>query len=112
MKVCVIGTGYVGLVVGVCLSNRGIKVTCVDTNQKKIENLQQGILPIYEPGLEDILHKNVQENRLFFTTDIAQGLQDAEVVYLAVGTPPAEDGSADLQYIFSAAEDGDFLTYL
>ena len=105
MKICVIGTGYVGLVVGVCLSNRGVHVTCVDTDLQKITNLQNGILPIYEPGLDEILHNNTKENRLFFTTDITVGLHEADVVYLAVGTPPAEDGSADLQYIFAAAED-------
>jgi UDPglucose 6-dehydrogenase len=105
MNVCVIGTGYVGLVVGVCLSNRGILVRCVDNNIEKIENLKNGILPIYEPGLDELVTKNVQENRLSFSTEITPSLKNADVVYLAVGTPPAEDGSADLQYIFAAAEE-------
>ena len=105
MNVCVIGTGYVGLVVGVCLSNRGVQVRCVDNNIEKIKNLHKGILPIYEPGLDDIVKKNTRENRLSFSTELSASLENVDVVYLAVGTPPAEDGSADLQYIYAAAED-------
>lgn len=103
MNVCVIGTGYVGLVSGVCFSDLGNHVTCVDLDEKKIDNLKQGIIPIYEPGLEELVLKNMKEERLFFTTDLKEGLLDAEVVIIAVGTPPKENGEADLQYVETVA---------
>ena len=96
MKITVIGTGYVGLVSGTCFAEMGNKVTCVDVNKEKIENLKKGIIPIYEPGLETMVLNNVANKNLFFTTDIAEAIKDVEVVFIAVGTPMGEDGSADL----------------
>ncbi|MBS1729244.1 MAG: UDP-glucose/GDP-mannose dehydrogenase family protein [Bacteroidetes bacterium] len=104
MKIVVIGTGYVGLVTGACLAEVGTEVTCIDVNEQKIENLQKGILPIYEPGLEDIVARNTQKNRLHFSTKLDEAIVDAEVAFIAVGTPPGEDGSADLQYVLKVAE--------
>ncbi|MDX2023798.1 MAG: UDP-glucose/GDP-mannose dehydrogenase family protein [Deltaproteobacteria bacterium] len=104
MKVCVIGTGYVGLVAGAGFADMGNDVVCCDIDQSKIDTLKAGQLPIYEPGLEDLVARNVQERRLSFTTDVPAGVAGAEVIVLAVGTPPGPDGSADLQYIFKAAE--------
>jgi UDPglucose 6-dehydrogenase len=104
MKICVIGTGYVGLVAGAGFSDMGNEVTCCDIDESKIETLKRGQLPIYEPGLEKLVSHNVGEGRLFFTTDVPAGVAGAEVVLLAVGTPPRADGSADLSYIFQAAE--------
>ena len=103
MKIAIVGTGYVGLVSGTCFSEMGIDVTCVDVNQEKIEQLQQGIIPIYEPGLEDMVHKNVKAGRLRFTTNLVEILDEVEVVFSAVGTPPDEDGSADLRYVLEVA---------
>lgn len=103
MKIAIVGTGYVGLVSGTCFSEMGIDVTCVDVNQEKIEKLKQGIIPIYEPGLEEMVHKNVKAGRLHFTTDLLALLEDVEVVFSAVGTPPDEDGSADLKYVLDVA---------
>ena len=105
MKITVIGTGYVGLVSGVCFSEFGFNVTCVDNNKQKIKNLQNKQLPIYEEGLEKLLVKNMQAKRLFFTCDLAKSVKDADIVFIAVGTPMADDGSANLDYIFSAASD-------
>ncbi len=105
MKICVIGTGYVGLVAGAGFADMGNDVTCCDVDKAKIDGLHKGQLPIYEPGLDKIVETNVAENRLSFTTDVAAGVAGAEVILLAVGTPPGPDGSADLQYIFKAAED-------
>lgn len=104
MKVCVIGTGYVGLVAGAGFADMGNDVVCCDIDQTKIDTLKGGKLPIYEPGLEDLVARNVEERRLSFTTDVPAGVAGAEVIVLAVGTPPGPDGSADLQYIFKAAE--------
>ncbi|MBG9374974.1 UDP-glucose/GDP-mannose dehydrogenase family protein [Panacibacter sp. DH6] len=104
MKIVVVGTGYVGLVTGACLSEVGIEVICIDVNKTKIENLQKGILPIYEPGLEDIVERNYKNGRLQFSTDLAESIVGAEVVFIAVGTPPGEDGSADLQYVLQVAD--------
>lgn len=104
MKIVVVGTGYVGLVTGACLSEVGIEVICVDVNVQKIENLQKGILPIYEPGLEDIVERNFKNGRLNFSTNLAEAIIGAEVVFIAVGTPPGEDGSADLQYVLQVAD--------
>ncbi len=105
MKIAVVGTGYVGLVSGTCFAETGITVTCVDIDKKKIENLQKGIIPIYEPGLENMVRRNVENGRLFFTTSLEESLMDSEAVFIAVGTPPDEDGSADLQYVLAVAED-------
>jgi len=104
MKVCVIGTGYVGLVVGVCLSERGHQVCCVDRDTVKIDNLHQGVLPIYEPGLENIVTRNVTDGRLRFSTDSATEIANAEVIYIAVGTPSADDGSANLGAVRAVAK--------
>lgn len=103
MNIAIVGTGYVGLVSGTCFSEMGVNVTCVDVNQEKIDKLKQGIIPIYEPGLEDMGHKNVKAGRLHFTTDLCSVLDDVEVVFSAVGTPPDEDGSADLKYVLEVA---------
>ncbi len=105
MKIVVVGTGYVGLVTGTCFAERGNNVTCVDIDQKKIDNLHKGILPIYEPGLETLVKTNVEEKRLSFTTKLADVINGADLVFIAVGTPPGEDGSADLQYVLGVASD-------
>jgi len=105
MKICVIGTGYVGLVAGAGFSDMGNDVTCCDLDKSKIDGLNRGELPIYEPGLDKLVETNAAEGRLLFTTDVAKGVAGADIVLLAVGTPPGPDGSADLQYIFKAAED-------
>ena len=104
MKIAVIGTGYVGLVSGTCFAEVGNTVTCVDVNAQKIEKLKKGIIPIYEPGLEAMVLSNIANKNLFFTTDIAQAIKQVEVVFIAVGTPMGEDGSADLQYVLSVAQ--------
>jgi UDPglucose 6-dehydrogenase len=103
MKVVVIGTGYVGLVTGTCFAEVGVDVTCVDIDQKKIENLKNGILPIYEPGLEEMVLRNTQKHRLHFSTSLEESIMGAEVAFIAVGTPPDEDGSADLKYVLAVA---------
>ncbi|MBW9148503.1 UDP-glucose/GDP-mannose dehydrogenase family protein [Clostridium sp. CM028] len=104
MKIVVAGTGYVGLVTGVCLSHLGLNVTCVDTNKEKIELMKQGTSPIYEPGLEELLKKNYEEGRLKFTTDYKSAYKEADVVFIGVGTPEREDGSANLDYVYAVAE--------
>ncbi|KAA4744144.1 UDP-glucose/GDP-mannose dehydrogenase family protein [Bacteroides fragilis] len=103
MKIAIVGTGYVGLVTGTCFSEMGVDVTCVDVIESKIDNLKKGIIPIYEPGLEDMVHRNYNAGRLKFTTSLASCLDDVEVVFSAVGTPPDEDGSADLKYVLEVA---------
>jgi len=103
-NICVIGTGYVGLVTGVCFSDLGNTVHCLDINEKRIENLKKNILPIYEPGLEEIVERNVEADRLFFTTDYHEALKEAEFAFIAVGTPSGVDGEADLSYVRDAAE--------
>jgi UDPglucose 6-dehydrogenase len=103
MKIAVVGTGYVGLVTGTCFAEVGIDVTCIDIDQRKIDNLKQGILPIYEPGLEEMVTRNVTAGRLRFSTSLADSIQDADVAFIAVGTPPGEDGSADLKYVLAVA---------
>jgi len=104
MKVSIFGTGYVGLVTGACLAEVGHDVLCIDVDESKIEGLKNGILPIYEPGLESIVKENYAEKRLSFSTDIQQGVKHATIQFIAVGTPPDEDGSADLQYVLSVAQ--------
>ena len=103
MNICVVGTGYVGLVVGTCMADLGFSVTCVDRDEAKIEGLRHGVIPIYEPGLQPILHRNAREGRLRFTTESAAAIQAADVVYIAVGTPGLPDGSADLSGVLSVA---------
>ena len=98
MNIAIVGTGYVGLVTGTCFAETGVNVTCVDVNAEKIENLQKGIIPIYEPGLEDMVQRNVNAGRLRFTTALENCLDNVDIVFSAVGTPPDEDGSADLSY--------------
>ena len=103
MTVTIFGTGYVGLVTGTCLAEAGNNVVCVDVDQAKIDGLNQGRVPIYEPGLEDMIHANHEVGRLSFTTDGAAAITDSEIIFIAVGTPPDEDGSADLQYVLAVA---------
>ncbi len=103
MKIAVIGTGYVGLVVGTCLAETGNRVACVDIDENKIKRLRAGEVPIYEPGLEELIQRNVAEERLTFSTDVAQAVRDAKAVFIAVGTPQDEDGSADLRHVLSVA---------
>jgi UDPglucose 6-dehydrogenase len=104
MNIAVVGTGYVGLVAGACLAETGNDVTCADIDAKKIERLNAGEIPIYEPGLEPLVERNLRERRLAFTTDVAAAVAAAEVIFIAVGTPPGEDGSADLQHVLAVAE--------
>ena len=103
MNIAIVGTGYVGLVSGTCFAEMGAHVTCVDVDAQKIEKLQNGIMPIYEPGLEELVKRNAEFGRLNFTTDLTEVLDDVEVVFSAVGTPPDEDGSADLKYVLAVA---------
>lgn len=103
MNIAIVGTGYVGLVSGTCFAEMGVNVTCVDINEEKINKLQNGQIPIYEPGLEDMVLRNHREGRLNFTTDLTSCLDDVEIVFSAVGTPPDEDGSADLSYVLDVA---------
>jgi UDPglucose 6-dehydrogenase len=105
MKITVVGTGYVGLVSGACFAEVGIQVCCADINQSKINGLKNGILPIYEPGLGEIVKRNLDAGRLTFTTNLSESIKDSEVVFIAVGTPPGEDGSADLKYVLDVAEE-------
>ena len=105
MKISIVGTGYVGLVTWACFAEVGIDVTCVDIDKQKIDNLKNGIIPIFEPGLEEIVDRNIKKDRLHFTTDLASSLPGCEVLFIAVGTPPDEDGSADLKYVLSVAKD-------
>ncbi len=105
MKIAVVGTGYVGLVAGTCFADTGNEVTCVDIDEKKVNDLNKGHVPIYEPGLEEMIKRNVREERLFFTTDIAKAVKDSTIIFIAVGTPPDEDGSADLKYVLAVARD-------
>lgn len=103
MNIAIVGTGYVGLVSGTCFAEMGVNVTCVDVNEEKIRNLQNGNVPIYEPGLDEMVLRNVREGRLHFTTNLSSILDSVEIVFSAVGTPPDEDGSADLKYVLEVA---------
>ncbi len=105
MKIAVVGTGYVGLVTGTCFAETGNHVTCVDINEEKVKQMQAGIIPIYEPGLEDLFKRNTEEGRLDFTTSLQEGIAGAKVIFLALPTPPGADGSADLKYILQVADD-------
>ena len=104
MNISIIGTGYVGLVTGTCFSEMGNTVYCIDIDKTKIENLKKGILPIYEPGLEEMVARNYKEGRLYFTTDYTEAVPSSRICFIAVGTPPGEDGSADVSYVLQAAE--------
>jgi UDPglucose 6-dehydrogenase len=105
MKITVVGTGYVGLVSGTCFAETGLDVVCLDIDREKIENLRKGIVPIYEPGLERLIERNTEFGRLKFTTDYRQAIKDSEAIFIAVGTPPGEDGSADLQHVLKVASE-------
>lgn len=105
MKITVVGTGYVGLVTGTCLAETGNSVTCVDIDERKVNKLQAGQITIYEPGLEKLFERNLKEDRLSFTTSLADGIKEAQIIFLALPTPPGEDGSADLRYVLGVAEE-------
>ena len=105
MNISIIGTGYVGLVSGACFAELGAKVFCIDTDRDKIEMLTNGIIPIWEPGLEDLVKRNIKAGRLFFSTDLAESLNDVEILFIAVGTPPNDDGSADLSQVLAVAKE-------
>lgn len=103
MKITIVGTGYVGLVTGVCMADTGVDVVCVDINEKKLADLREGILPIYEPGLDAVVARNVSKERLTFSSDLRASVADSDVVFIAVGTPPGEDGSADMTQVLQVA---------
>ena len=105
MKITIVGSGYVGLVTGTCFAEVGINVSCVDVDEQKIESLKKGVVPIYEPGLDAMISRNIEKGRLHFTTDLSSTLKDCEVIFIAVGTPPDEDGSADLRYVIDVARE-------
>ena len=106
MKITIIGTGYVGLVSGTCFAEFGVTVTCVDKDKEKIGKLKKGIIPIFEPGLDELVKKNISEKRLYFDTDLEKSLKEADIIFIAVGTPSRRgDGHADLSYVFSAAKE-------
>jgi UDPglucose 6-dehydrogenase len=105
MKIAVVGTGYVGLVTGTCFAETGISVTCIDIDAEKVQKMKNGIIPIFEPGLEVLFHRNIAQQRLRFTTNLTEGVEGAKIIFLALPTPPGEDGSADLKYILKVAED-------
>ena len=105
MNISIIGAGYVGLVSGTCLAEFGMNVTCIDTDSEKIKNLNNGIIPIYEPGLEDLIKKNINEKRIRFVTNLPNGIKKSEAIFIAVGTPSRiKDGYADLSFVFKVAE--------
>jgi len=111
LKITIVGSGYVGLVSGTCFAEMGNKVTCVDIDEKKIENLKKGVIPIFEPGLEAMVLRNLKNNNIFFTSSLSNAIQDAQIVFIAVGTPMGDDGSADLQYVLAVAKSiGDSMT--
>ena len=105
MNIAVVGTGYVGLVTGTCLAETGNQVVCIDVDEAKVELMKRGEVPIYEPGLQTLFDRNTRQGRLSFTTSLAEGCRDAEVIFFALPTPPNEDGSADLSYVLRVAED-------
>jgi len=103
-KVAIFGTGYVGLVTGVCIADFGINVICVDIDKEKIDGLNNGKIPIYEPGLDVFLERNIRAERIQFTTDAKKAIEESNVLFIAVGTPPKENGEADMQYVYAVAE--------
>jgi len=105
MKIAVVGTGYVGLVTGTCLAETGNSVICIDIDAEKVQKMQNGIVPIYEPGLEVLFERNIKQDRLHFTTNLKEAIEDAQIIFLALPTPPGEDGSADLSYVLGVADD-------
>ena len=105
MRIVVVGSGYVGLVTGACFAESGVTVTCVDIDSDKIQQLKEGAIPIYEPGLENITRRSIEKNRLLFTTDLQEGINGSEVIFIAVGTPPGEDGSADLKHVLAVSRE-------
>lgn len=105
MKIAVVGTGYVGLVTGTCLAETGNTVVCVDINEEKVKMMQNGQVPIYEPGLDVLFHRNIEQGRLLFTSNLAEAVEDAKLIFLALPTPPGEDGAADLRYVLGASKD-------
>ena len=105
MNIAVIGTGYVGLVTGTCFAETGNHVVCVDNNKEKVESMQKGVVPIYEPHLDALFHRNVEQKRLSFTTNLAEGIRDVQIIFLALPTPPGDDGSADLSYVLGVAKE-------
>jgi len=105
VKIAVIGTGYVGLVAGTCFASLGNTVICVDIDKEKVEGLKKGVLPIFEPGLKDMVDMNAKEKRLFFTTSLKEGVQNSDIIFIAVGTPSREDGSVDMKYVYEVAEE-------
>src|SRR5438034_8428836 len=111
MKIAVVGTGYVGLVTGTCFAETGNDVTCVDIDKTKVDKLSSGQITIYEPGLEKLFIRNLKEERIRFTTSLKDGIKDAQIIFLALPTPPGEDGSADLKYVLGVAKDlGEIMT--
>jgi UDPglucose 6-dehydrogenase len=105
MKIAVVGTGYVGLVTGTCLAETGNEVVCIDINEEKVNKMRNGVVPIYEPHLDVLFHRNIKAGRLSFTVSLQEGIKDAKIIFLALPTPPGEDGSADLRYILGVADD-------
>ena len=105
MRIIVVGSGYVGLVTGACFAESGVNVSCVDVNVDKVQHLKNGAIPIYEPGLEGLIRSNVEKKRLFFATDIKEGIDGSEVIFIAVGTPSGEDGSADLKHVLEVSKE-------
>src|ERR1700712_4354530 len=105
MQITIIGTGYVGLVSGTCFAETGNRVNCIDINKDKIAQLQAGRTPIYEPGLEQLLVRNIKEGRLTFTTSLEEGIKNAQIIFLALPTPPGADGAADLRFVLNVADD-------
>ena len=105
MNIAVIGSGYVGLITGACFAEFGLNVTCVDNDEKKIKTLQKGQVPFYEPGLEDLLSKNIKAKRMHFTSNLSEAVESSLVIFIAVGTPPKADGSADMSYVEAVAKE-------
>src|SRR5437879_916791 len=105
MNIAVVGTGYVGLVIGTCFTETGVQVVCVDIDRQKVERMQRGEIPIYEPHLDGLFQRNIKQGRLRFTTSLIEGVRDAKVIFLALPTPPDENGSADLKHILQVAAD-------
>ena len=105
MNITIVGSGYVGLVAGVCFAEMGNKVICVDNDEQKVEHLKEGIIPIYEPGLSEMITNCQKRGNIFFTTSLAEGISDSEIIFIAVGTPMGDDGSADLKYVKEVAKE-------